>query len=138
MSTSSAVEETVAFGRRLGATARAGDVFALVGVLGAGKTQLVKGIVAGVGYPGPVTSPTFTLLHEYNGGRLPVYHFDFYRVQTAEEALQLGFDDAVYDEGVAIIEWADRFPSLLPSHACWIRLTPDGEHRRRIEQGTAP
>ena len=131
MSISESVETTIAFGRELGVTAKRGDVFALVGELGAGKTQLAKGIAAGIGTSADVTSPTFTLIHEYTGGRLPVYHFDFYRIESPTEAARLGLDDYFYGEGLCVIEWADRFPELLPEHTRWLRIT-SGEAGKRV------
>lgn len=133
---SNSVEETIAAGREAGCNARAGDVLALVGDLGAGKTQFVKGVVAGIGSPAEVTSPTFTLIHEYGGGRLPVYHFDFYRLETPTAVLQLGFDD--YLDGVSVIEWADRFPELIPKNAAWIRFEMKNETSRVIARSTSP
>lgn len=138
MTISADVNATVAAGRELGYAAHAGDVFGLVGDLGAGKTQLVKGLVEGVGCSAPVTSPTFTLIHEYEGGRAPVYHFDFYRLDTAEAAMQLGLDEYLFGDGICVIEWADRFPDLLPQATRWIsislrengdRVIADGVHR---------
>ena len=82
-----------------------------------GKTQFVKGLVAGLGSAAAVTSPTFTLLHEYTGGRLPVYHFDFYRLEIATQALALGLDDYFFGDGVSVVEWADRFRDLIPTGA---------------------
>jgi len=107
--------ETFAHGRALGATLRAGDVIALDGELGAGKTHFVKGIAAGLGCDGDVTSPTFTLVHEYTGGRLPLFHFDFYRLESEDETLRIGLDDYLGAGGVIVIEWAGKFPALLPS-----------------------
>lgn len=130
------VEETIAAGRKAGREAKAGDVLALVGDLGAGKTQFVKGVVAGVDSVTEVTSPTFTLIHEYGGGRLPVYHFDFYRLETSAAVLQLGFDD--YFDGVSVIEWADRFPELIPRNAVWIRFEMKNETARVITRSTSP
>lgn len=127
-------DETRAFGRELGERAGAGDVFALVGDLGAGKTQLVSGIAAGLGTATRVTSPTFTILHEYEGGRLPLYHFDFYRLNHADEALMVGFDELVFAGGVAVIEWADRFPALIPPQTQWLRFTVEGENSRTIAE----
>ena len=92
---SNSPEETAAAGAQWARTARAGDVFALDGRLGAGKTQFVKGFVAAIGSDAEVTSPTFTLVHEYDGGRLPVYHFDFYRLERRKRSLGLGFDEYV-------------------------------------------
>jgi tRNA threonylcarbamoyladenosine biosynthesis protein TsaE len=133
---SNSVEETIAAGREAGREAQAGDVLALVGDLGAGKTQFVKGVVAGVDSLAEVTSPTFTLIHEYGDGRLPVYHFDFYRLETPAAVLQLGFDD--YLDGVSVIEWADRFPELIPKNASWIRFEMKNEAGRVITRSTAP
>ena len=110
-----------------------GDVLALTGDLGAGKTQFVKGFVAGVGCSTGVTSPTFTLVHEYTGGRLPVYHFDWYRLESADAVLRLGLDDYLYGDGVCVIEWADRFPALLPPNTRWIALRINGETERVID-----
>ena len=131
---SNSAAETVAEGRRYGADARKGKVIALIGDLGSGKTQFVKGFVAGVGSETEVTSPTFVLVHEYEGGRLPVYHFDFYRVEKAEEIVRLGFDDYVFGDGVTLIEWADRYPDLVPKDATWISLETAGENVRRIKE----
>jgi tRNA threonylcarbamoyladenosine biosynthesis protein TsaE len=135
---SKSVEETLAAGRRCGRTARRGDVFALAGDLGAGKTQFVKGFVAGVESNAEVTSPTFVLVHEYGGGRLPVYHFDFYRIENREALLGLGFDDYVFGDGVSLIEWADRYRDVIPAHAKWLSFQMRGENVREIEGITSP
>ena len=111
---SSRPAETHALARQLAADAHAGEVWALVGDLGAGKTHFVQGIAAGLDAPGPVTSPTFTLVHEYPGGRLPLYHFDFYRLRTADELLALGWEEYADGDGLTVVEWADKFPELLP------------------------
>lgn len=132
MSISNSPEATIAVGREFGCRAEAGDVFALTGDLGAGKTQFVKGFVAGLGSGSDVTSPTFTLVHEYPGGRCPVYHFDFYRLDSAESVLRLGFDEYIEGDGVCIIEWADRFRALLPGRAAWISLAVKSETEREI------
>src|SRR3979490_1800232 len=107
---SNSADETIAAGRSYARSACRGDVFALIGDLGAGKTQFVKGVVAGLGSCAEVTSPTFVLVHEYEAGRLPVYHFDFYRLDNSEAVSRLGFDDYVFGVGVSLIEWADRYP----------------------------
>lgn len=127
-------EETRAFGRTLGAHAEPGDVFALTGELGAGKTQLAKGIVEGLGDHAPVTSPTFTLLHEYEGGRLPIYHFDFYRLEDAASASRLALEDYLEGTGVCVVEWADRFPDLFPPGSHWFTISSAGDGARRIER----
>ncbi len=131
---SNSVKETIAAGRTYGEQARRGDVFALRGDLGAGKTQFVKGFVAGLGSKADVTSPTFVLLHEYGGGRVPVYHFDFYRVENRDALLRLGFDDYVFGDGVSLIEWADRYGDLIPSHATWLSFEVGDENTRLINE----
>jgi tRNA threonylcarbamoyladenosine biosynthesis protein TsaE len=116
-------QETQAWGRWRGEEMQAGDVIALVGGLGAGKTQVAKGLAAGLGFSGEVTSPTFPLVHEYFGGRLPMFHFDFYRIDHAGEVLRLGWEEYLESEGVCIVEWADKFPELLPPRTEWWRLS---------------
>lgn len=132
--TSHSPAETFAHGRALAASLRAGDVLALDGDLGAGKTHLVKGIAAGLGCTGDVTSPTFTLVHEYTGGRLPLFHFDFYRIENAEEVLRVGLDDYLDERGLVVIEWAGKFPSLLPAGTRWFRLRAGDGDTRFIEE----
>jgi tRNA threonylcarbamoyladenosine biosynthesis protein TsaE len=132
---SNSAEETIAAGRSYARSASQGDVFALIGDLGAGKTQFVKGFVAGLGSSAEVTSPTFVLVHEYEDGRLPVYHFDFYRLDNSEAVLRLGFDDYVFGEGVSLIEWADRYSDLIPKEAKWLSFELKGENTRVIREG---
>lgn len=121
-------------GHAAAAEARPGSVIALVGGLGAGKTHWTKGFVAGMGSPAEVTSPTFGLVHEYPGGRLPVFHLDFYRLDSPEELLALGWDEYLESDGVVIAEWADKFPELLPECTTWLQfsITPDGGRELRI------
>jgi len=129
---SNSPDETEAFGRRFENDVRPGDVLALTGDLGSGKTQFVKGLVAGLGSSPPATSPTFTLIHEYSGGRLPIYHFDFFRVEDQQSAERLGLDDYFFGDGVSVIEWADRFPDLIPEKARWISFEAKSETQRVI------
>jgi tRNA threonylcarbamoyladenosine biosynthesis protein TsaE len=126
-------DETVAHGRAHAATLRRGDVLALCGELGAGKTHFIKGLAAGLGAATAVTSPTFTLIHEYIGGRLPMYHFDFYRLEDADEALKIGLDEYLDGDGVCVIEWGDKFRHLLPDHTQWFRFTHRADGARDIE-----
>lgn len=121
-------EAMEALGRLAAENARPGDVIALVGGLGAGKTHWTKGFAAGLGSGAEVTSPTFGLVHEYADGRLPVFHFDFYRLESARELLALGWDEYLEQDGVIIAEWADKFPELLPEGTRWLafRVEPDG------------
>lgn len=111
----SSVEAAQAFGESWAADLAGGEVFALHGVLGAGKTQLAKGLARGLGYRGDVTSPTFTMVHEYLGGRLPMYHIDLYRIANEKEAIDIGLEEYLPSDGVTLIEWPDRIASLLPA-----------------------
>ena len=133
MFTSASVGETEAAGARVAEEVSAGEVLALAGDLGTGKTQFVKGFARGLGSPAPVTSPTFTLLHEYLGGRLSIYHFDFYRLENLTALGVIGFDEYIFGDGVSLIEWADRFPSAIPVGARWIRFHMISPDERRIE-----
>jgi tRNA threonylcarbamoyladenosine biosynthesis protein TsaE len=108
------VEATQAFAESWTPDLTGGEIFALYGVLGSGKTQLVKGIARGLGYRGAVTSPTFTLVHEYLGGRLPLYHIDLYRLQAEKQAIEIGLEEYIPSDGVTIIEWPERIASILP------------------------
>ncbi len=129
---SNSAAETEAFGREFARQIDKGEVVALQGELGGGKTQFVKGFVAGIGSNVEVTSPTFTLIHEYSGGRMPVYHFDFFRVEDRQSAERLGLDDYFFGDGVSVIEWADRFPELIPDSARWILFSTKSETQRVI------
>jgi tRNA threonylcarbamoyladenosine biosynthesis protein TsaE len=113
-------EETEALGRRLGARLQRGDVVALIGPLGAGKTVLARGITAGAGASGYVASPSFVIIRDY-AGPVPVHHADLYRLERAEEIADLGLDDLA-DDGILIVEWADRAPGLLPGAPIHITL----------------
>jgi tRNA threonylcarbamoyladenosine biosynthesis protein TsaE len=110
----SSVEAAQAFGESWAKDFVGGEVIALHGVLGAGKTQIAKGIARGLGYRGDVTSPTFTIVHEYLGGTLPLYHIDLYRLAGEVEAIDIGLEDFLPGDGVTLVEWPDRIPSLLP------------------------
>ncbi|NBB99934.1 MAG: tRNA (adenosine(37)-N6)-threonylcarbamoyltransferase complex ATPase subunit type 1 TsaE [Bacteroidetes bacterium] len=126
--------ETRALGQRLAAALAPGAVVALHGALGAGKTQLVKGVAAGLGVdPAAVSSPTFTLIHEY-AGAAPVYHMDGYRTKRPEEFLALGVEEYLYGDGVCLIEWPERLGDLLPSDTLHLELTHQGGDTRHIRQ----
>jgi tRNA threonylcarbamoyladenosine biosynthesis protein TsaE len=126
-------EETIELGRRIAATLPKRAVVLLIGNLGAGKTTLAKGIINGLSAAEPedVTSPTFTLIHEYGEGR--VYHIDLYRLDRAEQVATLGLDEIFDREAVVLIEWGERFPQLLPEDRIEIRIEPLNEESRRIE-----
>lgn len=126
--------ETIRLGKRIGGLLRAGDVVALVGELGAGKTQFIKGLAAGagVGKPTYVSSPSFTLINEYPG-KVPFYHIDLFRVENQKEAEGLGLEDYLHGGGMTAIEWADKIPSLLPREMLSIHLVNTGKNNRSIE-----
>jgi tRNA threonylcarbamoyladenosine biosynthesis protein TsaE len=124
--------ETEAIARQFAKELNAGSILALEGELGSGKTQFTKGIVAGLESSAPVTSPTFTIIHEYPGGRLPVYHFDFFRLEDRQSLARLGLDDYFFGDGVSVIEWADRFPEFIPEQARWILFQLKSENARTI------
>jgi tRNA threonylcarbamoyladenosine biosynthesis protein TsaE len=130
---SASVAETEAAGARVARKIQAGDVLALVGDLGSGKTQFVKGLVRGLGCAQVATSPTFPLLHEYHGGLFPIYHFDFYRIENLAALRAIGFDEIVFGNGVSVIEWADRFAEAVPSHARWIKFAIISPDQRQID-----
>jgi tRNA threonylcarbamoyladenosine biosynthesis protein TsaE len=124
--------ETEAFGMRFAKDVSAGLVLALKGELGSGKTRFVKGLVAGLGSSAVVTSPTFTIVHEYSGGRLPIYHLDFFRLEDRQSVAQLGLDDYFFGDGVSVVEWADRFPEFVPERARWISFDIKSENQRSV------
>lgn len=119
-------EETASFGRELASSAQPGDIFALIGDLGAGKTVLAGGFAEGLGVNYPIHSPTFTIVCEYTDGRLPLYHFDVYRIEDEDELFEIGFEDYLFGDGVCLIEWADKFADILPD-SCRIVSLRRGE-----------
>lgn len=129
-------EETREIGRMLAERAMPGDVFTLVGDLGVGKTVLTKGFARGLGIQDHVNSPTFTIVQEYEGGRLPFYHFDVYRIADPDELQMIGFDDYIFGGGVCLIEWANLIEEVLPDRRTEIRIVKDlskGLDYRRIQ-----
>jgi tRNA threonylcarbamoyladenosine biosynthesis protein TsaE len=132
-SISNSPAETEAIGRQFAVKDVAvGSILALKGELGSGKTLFTKGLVAGLGSNTTVTSPTFTIVHEYPGGHFPVYHFDFFRLEDRRSVARLGLDDYFFDDGVSVIEWADRFPEFIPEQARWILFEIKSENTRAI------
>ena len=127
-------EETAALGKRLGLLLLPGDFIALMGELGSGKTRFVQGVATGlqVGRDLPVTSPTYSLLHIHNG-RVPMYHFDLYRLRGGEDVEELGFAEYFYGEGVCLVEWADRLQGEMPAERLIITFSHLGEDERRID-----
>ena len=120
-------EETYQTGMRLGEKAEAGQVFTLTGDLGVGKTVFTQGLAKGLGIEEPVNSPTFTIVQVYDGGRLPFYHCDVYRIGDVEEMDEVGFDDYVMGDGVSLIEWADLIEEILPEKRTAILIEKDLE-----------
>lgn len=129
--TTTSARETEALGRRLGALLRSGDVIALSGDLGAGKTALAHGIAGGVGASGYVASPTFTLVREYSGP-VPIYHVDLYRLDTPQQIEDIGLDEMLERPGIVVIEWAEKAARWLPKEHLWvtIRFMDDGDTRQ--------
>ncbi len=131
---SKSASETLRLGRSIGSRLLAGDVVALVGELGAGKTQLIKGLAAGAGIRNPtyISSPSFTLINEYPG-RITFYHIDLFRLSKENEAEELGLEDYIQGKGITAIEWADKIPSLLPKELLVIRIVYAGRNTRSLE-----
>ena len=128
-------EETFELGVRIGEKALSGQVYTLNGDLGVGKTVFTQGVAKGLGIPEPVNSPTFTIIQEYEGGRLPFYHFDVYRLSCEEEMDDIGYEEYFFGDGVCLVEWAELFPDLIPKEAIWLTVEKDfakGEDYRRI------
>ncbi|MBP3926318.1 MAG: tRNA (adenosine(37)-N6)-threonylcarbamoyltransferase complex ATPase subunit type 1 TsaE [Clostridium sp.] len=120
-------EETFEVGRKLGAQAEAGQVYCLNGDLGVGKTVFTQGFADGLGIGEPVNSPTFTIVQQYDDGRLPLYHFDVYRIGDIGEMDEIGYEDCFYGEGVCLIEWSDLIREILPEQSVEIRIEKDLE-----------
>lgn len=131
--TTESVEQTEAFGRALAARLQPGDVIAYTGDLGAGKTALTRGIAAGLGIEEPVLSPTYTIVNEYRSGRLPLFHFDLYRIGSEDELFEIGWEDYLAQGGVCAVEWSENVPEILDS-ALHIAISrgSDGEDKRII------
>ncbi|MBM4277536.1 MAG: tRNA (adenosine(37)-N6)-threonylcarbamoyltransferase complex ATPase subunit type 1 TsaE [Deltaproteobacteria bacterium] len=126
--------ETIRFGKQIGRFLQRGDVVALMGELGAGKTQFIKGLTQGVGVrrSAYVSSPSFTLINEYKG-KIPFYHIDLYRLEEEKDAEELGLEEYFYGEGITAIEWADRILSLLPGELLRVNIHYTGKQTRSIE-----
>ena len=128
-------EETFEFGKSLGEQAKKGEVYCLSGDLGTGKTVFTQGFARGLEITEPVNSPTFTIVSEYEEGRLPLYHFDVYRIEDIEEMEEIGYEDYFYGEGVCLIEWAELIKELLPETCVSITIeknTAKGFDYRKI------
>ena len=129
-------EETKELGEKIGRQTRPGQIYTLTGDLGVGKTVFTQGLARGLGIKEPVSSPTFTIVQIYEEGRLPLYHFDVYRIGDVEEMEEIGYDDYFFGNGVCLIEWADLIGEILPSDIISVTIEKDlerGFDYRRIE-----
>lgn len=124
--------DTREYGLRLGQQLSKGSVVALIGDLGTGKTALTKAVAEGMGIKEMITSPTFTIVMEYRDGRLPLYHFDVYRIGEPEEMYELGYEEYFYGDGVCVVEWADLIEELLPEDCLKIYIEYGAEEGQRI------
>ena len=125
-------EETGALGARLAEMLEEGDFVALEGNMAAGKTHFIQGLASGMGFVGHVTSPTFALMHIYEGGRMPLYHFDLYRIESPKELEDLGYEEFFYSLGVCAVEWGSLAQGYLPKRRIEVRLEVVDERKRRI------
>ena len=122
-------QETFEVGKKIGENAKPGQIYTLTGDLGVGKTVFTQGVAAGLGITEPICSPTFTIIQEYESGRLPLYHFDVYRIGDVEEMDEVGFEDYVMGEGVSLIEWANLIEEILPQKRTEITI------EKNLEEG---
>lgn len=120
-------EETFEVGRTIGMNAKPGQIYTLTGDLGVGKTVFTQGVAAGLGITEPVNSPTFTIIQEYEDGRLPFYHFDVYRIGDLEEMEEIGYDDYFFGQGICLIEWAELIEEILPEKMIEVTIEKDLE-----------
>ena len=130
--TTTCEKETEALAERLGSRLCEGDILAFRGNLGAGKTAFTRGLAKGLGITDSVSSPTFALVHEYHGGRLPLYHFDMYRVEGIESLESTGFFDYLVMNGVLAIEWSEKITDYLPEHTIFIEIEYKDEQTRDV------
>ena len=120
-------EETFEVGRTIGMNAKPGQIYTLTGDLGVGKTVFTQGVAAGLGITEPVNSPTFTIIQEYEDGRMPFYHFDVYRIGDLEEMEEIGYDDYFFGQGICLIEWAELIEEILPEKRIEVTIEKDLE-----------
>lgn len=120
-------EDTYEFGRKMGEGAGVSEVYCLNGDLGVGKTVFTQGFAAGLGITEPVNSPTFTIVQQYDNGRLPFYHFDVYRIGDISEMDEIGYEDCFYGDGVSLVEWSSLIEEILPENAVAVTIEKDLE-----------
>lgn len=126
-------EQTIELGKAIGSLLKPGDVIAMTGTLAAGKTTITKGIAQSLGVSDTITSPTFCLISEYDGSKMPLYHMDVYRLEGSEDFVNLGTEDMLYGNGVCIIEWSEKVASELPKKTIFMKITPSDDGKRTIE-----
>ena len=129
---SNSAQETEALGERLAAVLRPGDVVAYTGDLGAGKTAFTRGLARGLGVPDRVTSPTFTIVNEYEGGRLPLFHFDLYRMESPEELFDIGWEDYLARGGVCAVEWSEHAEGAFEEEPIWVDIRRGADDVQRV------
>ena len=120
-------QETFDVGKKIGENAKPGQIYTLTGDLGVGKTVFTQGVAAGLGITEPICSPTFTIIQEYESGRIPLYHFDVYRIGDISEMDEIGYEDCFYGDGVSLIEWSQLIEEILPEHVTEITIEKDLE-----------
>ncbi len=130
---STSPNHTRTMGEKLAHSLEAGDVLVLQGDLGAGKSEFTRGIAKGLGIDGPIPSPSFTIMNVYEDGRIPLYHFDWYRLNSSEELYEMGMDEYLQGEGVAVIEWPSQCPDAVPGDHLEVTLTVVDENTRDIQ-----
>lgn len=129
---SNSPEETQKFAEEFAATLQGGDVIAFRGDLGAGKTCFTRGLARGLGFSGTVTSPTFALINEYIGGKLPVFHFDMYRISSWDELYSSGFFEYMEEKGIIVAEWSENIENALPESTVYVEIEKISESKRKI------
>ena len=130
--------EMIEYGKQLGAQSKPGDSLGLIGDLGAGKTHFTKGFALGIQCKSQVTSPTFSLLHEYREGSSCLYHFDLYRLESEMELIEIGWEDYLEIDGICIVEWADKFPEIMPEKMKWLEFQVLDDGIRSIREVSNP
>ena len=130
---SRSTDETIAFGKDFAAELSPGDIVALTGSIGAGKTHFIKGIALGLDYEIDVTSPTYNIIHEYHTPEIILYHFDFYRLENANELRNIGFYDYLFGDGICLLEWSDKISEYLPDNIWQVHLLFLNDTERQIK-----
>lgn len=130
--------EMIEYGKQLGTQSKPGDSLGLIGDLGAGKTHFTKGFALGIQCESQVTSPTFSLLHEYREGSSCLYHFDLYRLESEMELIEIGWEDYIEIDGICIVEWADKFPEIMPEKMKWLEFQVLDDGIRSIKEVSNP